>query len=425
MNRFKHLLMTGIIMSGLVLLSGCSAAMLSEALQEAGARARAAAEAVATALATTAPAARAAEPEAAPAQATPRSPRGQAAVPTLQPTPTALPREARSALDQEEQVLINLYERANPAVVFIEVRRGAVRAGNGSGFVIEPDGFIVTNNHVVEGATRVDVIFADGVRTRAQIVGRDPYSDLALLKVNRTGLPFLELADSNEVKVGQRVVAIGNPFGLAGTMTLGIVSALGRTLSEAASDGGSYANPDIIQTDAAINPGNSGGPLLDLRGRVIGVNTAIRTSAPSVLGQAVNSGIGFAVPSNTVRRVVRALREEGRVRYPFLGIQGAVRVSEVAEELDIPLTDGVMVLGVRRGGPVARAGLRGAEVDARGNIVRAGDVIIAFNGKPIRDYEDLISTLVATTQPGDKVKLKIWREGRTLELEVVLDERPE
>lgn len=150
MNRFKHLLMTGIIMSGLVLLSGCSAAMLSEALQEAGARARAAAEAVATALATTAPAARAAEPEAAPAQATPRSPRGQAAVPTLQPTPTALPREARSALDQEEQVLINLYERANPAVVFIEVRRGAVRAGNGSGFVIEPDGFIVTNNHVVE-----------------------------------------------------------------------------------------------------------------------------------------------------------------------------------------------------------------------------------------------------------------------------------
>lgn len=425
MNRARHLLLTGIIVSGLIFLSGCSEAAFSEMLREAGSRARAAAEAAATALATTAPTARAAEPETARAQATPRASRERAALPTPQPTPTALSREARSALDQEEQVLVNLYERANPAVVFVEVRRGTVRAGNGSGFVIDPEGFIVTNNHVVDGATRVDIIFSDGVRTRAQIVGRDPYSDLALLKVNRTGLPFLELADSSEIKVGQRVVAIGNPFGLAGTMTLGIVSALGRTLSEAASDGGSYANPDIIQTDAAINPGNSGGPLLDLRGRVIGVNTAIRTSAPSVLGQAVNSGVGFAVPSNTVRRVVRALREEGRVRYPFLGIQGAVRVSDVAEDLDIPLTDGVMVLAVRRGGPVARAGLRGAEVDARGNIVRPGDVIVAFNGKPIRDYEDLISTLVATTQPGDKVTLRVWREGRTLELEVTLDERPE
>lgn len=411
--------LTAILASALLATAGCTAEQLSDLANEARERARQAAELMVTALAT----------DTTPDRATRETSR-QTTAPaartfsTPSPTATPLPESTFAALDREDQVLVNLYERANPAVVFITVNRGGFGGGNGSGFVIDPEGYIVTNNHVVEGAERIDVTFADGERVRAELVGRDPYSDLALLKVPRTGLPYLELADSDEVRVGQRVVAIGNPFGLAGTMTLGIVSAKGRTLSEGGSSG-SFANPDIIQTDAAINPGNSGGPLLDLRGRVIGVNTAIRTAGQTAFGQPVNSGIGFAVPSNTVRRVVKALREEGRVRYPFLGIQGAVRVNEVAEDLGIPLKDGVMVLGVQRGGPVARAGMRGAQVDARGNIVVPGDVIIAFDGQPIRDYEQLISRLVANYKPGDRVTITVWREGRELDLQVTLGERPQ
>jgi 2-alkenal reductase len=347
----------------------------------------------------------------------------------IQPTPTTLPDSARVMLDQDEQVLINLYERVNPAVVSIQnaqtTQRGLQAAGQGSGFVISQDGFVVTNNHVIDGADRVNVIFADGTFEAARIIGTDPYSDLALLKVERTGLPFVELVDSDQVKVGQKVIAIGNPFGLDGTMTLGIVSARGRTLPEAASDGGSYSNPDIIQTDAAINPGNSGGPLLDTRGRVVGVNTAIRTSNESFTGQASNSGIGFAVPSNTVKRVVESLKEDGRVRYPYLGIQGEVSLSAVAERLNIPLKSGVMVASVREGGPVARAGLRGATIDRNGNITAAGDVIMAFNGTPVTDYEDLIATLVKTTKPGDVATLSVWRDGKNVDLKVTLGERPE
>ncbi len=349
---------------------------------------------------------------------------GRDSTPTPMPIPTAVPSAMLDQLLAEEQVLVNLYERVNPAVVYISVRSGQ-GSGNGSGFIIDPEGYIVTNNHVVDGASRVDVIFADGTRTRARIIGTDRYSDLALLKVNRSNLPYVELADSDEVRVGQRVVAIGNPFGLAGTMTLGIVSARGRTLPEPASDGGTYSNPDIIQTDAAINPGNSGGPLLDLRGRVIGVNTAIRTTNVSPFGQPANSGIGFAVPSNTVKRVVQALREEGVVRYPFLGIQGAVRTADVAEELGLPIQEGVMILGVRPNGPVARAGLRGAVTDRAGNITEPGDIILAFNGRRLRDYDELITVLVNTTKPGDRVTLTIWRDGEERDVTVVLGERPD
>jgi len=349
----------------------------------------------------------------------------------VQPTATAIPDAARAKLDQDEAVLINLYERVSPAVVSISVSRntgsGARRTGSGSGFVIDKSGHIVTNNHVVADADRINVIFADGTRARAEVVGTDSYSDLALLKVNRPAerLVTVELADSDEVKVGQRVVAIGNPFGLAGTMTLGIVSARGRVLPEASSSGqGAFSNPDIIQTDAAINPGNSGGPLLDTRGRVIGVNTAIRTDNQLGFGQPVNSGVGFAVPSNTVRRVVRALLNEGRVRYPYLGIQGAFSLAEVGDQFDLPIERGVVVGGVVDGGPVARAGLRGSVISRTGSISRLGDVILAFNGQPVRSYEDLIATLVKNHQPGDRVTLTVWRDGRQLDLVVTLGERP-
>jgi 2-alkenal reductase len=347
-----------------------------------------------------------------------------------QPTPTAIPTEARAQFDEDEMVLVNLYERVNPAVVSIQneqtTRSGVDQAaGQGSGFVISADGYIVTNNHVVEDADGVKVVFADGSFETAEIVGTDRYSDLALLKVNKTDLPFVELADSDQAKVGQRVIAIGNPFGLDGTMTLGIISAKGRSLPEAARDGGNFSNPDIIQTDAAINPGNSGGPLLDSKGRVVGVNTAIRTSNDNGAGQPSNSGIGFVVPSNTVKRVVEALREEGRVRYPYLGIQGNIPLSMAANSAELPVKVGVMAAGVVQGGPVARAGLRPAEANTRtGAVSRVGDIIVAFNGRPVKDYDSLIAMLVSSSKPGDTITLRVWRDDKEVDLQVQLAERP-
>jgi S1-C subfamily serine protease len=407
----------GVIAAASLLLAGCGEASAVLSLAEEAAR---------RALATI---------EAQEAQAEPPAQREEASVLRIsvevQPTPTAIPPAARARLDEEEAVLVNLYERVSMAVVAISVQRsgrGFGTSGSGSGFVIDKQGHIVTNNHVVEGATRITVLFADGTRARAQVVGTDGYSDLALLKVDRPAerLVTVELGDSDEVKVGQRVVAIGNPFGLAGTMTLGIVSARGRVLPESSSSGGAtFSNPDIIQTDAAINPGNSGGPLLDTRGRVIGVNTAIRTDSQTGFGQPVNSGIGFAVPSNTVKRVVEALLTEGRVRYPYLGIQGAFSLAELSEEFDVPLERGVVVAGVVEGGPAARAGLRGATVSNRtGAITRLGDVIVAFDGQPMRSYEELIALLVKKYKPGDRVTLTVWRDGRLVDLRVTLGERP-
>jgi 2-alkenal reductase len=347
-----------------------------------------------------------------------------------QPTPTAIPSAARAQFDEDEMVLVNLYERVNLAVVSVQneqtTRSGVEQsAGQGSGFVISADGYIVTNNHVVEGADGVQVVFADGTFEKAEIIGTDRYSDLALLKVTKMDLVFVELADSDQVKVGQRVIAIGNPFGLEGTMTLGIISARGRSLPEAARDGGNFSNPDILQTDAAINPGNSGGPLLDTKGRVVGVNTAIRTNNDSGFGQPSNSGIGFVVPSNTVKRVIEALREEGRVRYPYLGIQGNIPLSSIANSVELPVKTGVMAAGVVQGGPVDRAGLRPAEADARtGNVDRMGDIIVAFNGKPVKDYDSLVAMLVSSSRPGDTVTLRVVRDGREMDLKVELAERP-
>jgi S1-C subfamily serine protease len=354
------------------------------------------------------------------------------AAPAL-PTPTALPDDLRARFDSEEQVLINLYERANPAVVSIQVRavnrngRTIPGGGQGSGFVISSAGEIVTNNHVVEGADRVSVIFSDGSVADAEVLGADPFSDLALLKVDRPAdsLSMVELADSDEVKVGQRVIAIGNPFGLEGTMTVGIVSALGRALPTETR----FANRNIIQTDAAINPGNSGGPLLDSRGRVIGVNTAIRTSNESgVDGQPSNSGIGFVVPSNTVRRVIGQIREEGRVRYPFLGAtMSSINLALYGEQLNVGVNRGVLVAEVAAGGPAQSAGLRGGsrEVEVDGiPVVTGGDVILTFNGQAVTDSDQVIDLLLDTTRVGETVTLNIWRNGREQEVQVRIGERP-
>lgn len=356
--------------------------------------------------------------------------RVQGPEPTLAPIPTAVPAQFRQNYDEEERVLINLYERANPSVVYIEVGRG-VNGGSGSGFVIDKRGHIVTNNHVIEQAAQVDVIFSDGTRVPAKIIGRDSYADLAVIKVNvaESRLIPLEFADSNAVKPGQKVIALGNPFGLQGTMTTGIVSAVGRALperGESTADGGVFTNPDIIQTDAAINPGNSGGPLLDSRGRLIGVNTAIRTSN-TVGGQASNSGVGFAVPSNTVKRIYPALIEEGRYRYPYLGINMRAVDDSIADQFQLPVRRGVLVSDLVQGGPAAQAGLRGIRTQGSGtarSISELGDIIIALNGSQVKDSNDLISQLSANTRPGDMVNLTIIRDGKQSEIKVKLGERP-
>lgn len=361
----------------------------------------------------------------------------------MAPTPTALPAEVLAEFDAEERVLINLYERVNPAVVYILISRETrtsrgtveVPAGSGSGFVIDTEGHIVTNNHVVADAGRIRVTFANGSTAPARLIGADAYSDLAVIKVDVPAeeLVVAELGDSSTLRPGQRVIAIGNPFGLQGTMTTGIISALGRTLPESSGDGsgGTFINPDVIQTDAAINPGNSGGPLLDSRGRVIGVNTAIRTSNSTVLGQPANSGIGFAVPVNTVKRVAPELIERGTVRYPYLGITSreSLRLADIADQLGVDVKQGVLVFSVARGGPAERAGLRGGDendtviVDGA-PVPLGGDIITAIDGAPVRDFGDLISKLTANYRVGDRIVLTIIRDGRTQQIELELGERP-
>lgn len=355
---------------------------------------------------------------------TPRSP----AVDVVTPPPLS---EAELAeLDAQDALLTNLYQRANPAVVYIQVLLdlggGLEELGSGSGFVIDQQGHVVTNNHVVENADALKVTFSDGTVTNdVEIVGRDSYSDLAVIRVD-TGpdrLTLLELGDSDELQVGQRVVAIGNPFGLQGTMTVGVVSAVGRTLTSRVLAGGAFSNPAIIQTDASINPGNSGGPLLDSRGRVVGVNTAIRSQTGA------NVGVGFAVPVNTVKRIVPVLIEQGAYEYPYLGITSDTQFSlaELAEPLDLPVDRGVLVSAVQPGTAAAEAGLEGGdqEVEVMGRpVVVGGDIITAIDGTALRSFEDLVAYLVSDTEVGQEVTLTIIRDGEQMEVPVTLGERP-
>jgi 2-alkenal reductase len=335
-----------------------------------------------------------------------------------------------SELDAQDAMMVNLYQRVNPAVVYVEVSAEVSglqnTLGSGSGFVIDKEGHIVTNDHVVEDADGVKITFSNGTVTKAEILGLDPYADLAVLKVDVPAdqLTPLELGDSEALQVGQRVIAIGNPFGLAGTMTSGIISALGRTLpAQVARDSGVFSNPEIIQTDAAINPGNSGGPLLDTRGRVVGVNTAIRSTT------GVNAGVGFAVPINTVKRIVPDLIEKGSYDYPYLGITSDNRfsVAELADPLDLPVDYGVLISEVQPGTAAAEAGLRGGdrEVEVMDTTIQAGgDIIIAIDGQKLQTFDDLIAYLVSNTEVGQRVDLTIMRDGERMEVPVTLGERP-
>jgi S1-C subfamily serine protease len=317
----------------------------------------------------------------------------------------------------EEQLLIQLYERVSASVVNISVmtRRGG---GTGSGFVFDSEGRIVTNNHVVEGAEQILVRFADDTTIEAELMGADPDSDLAVIKVDVPDglLRPVQLGDSSMLRVGQRAIAVGNPFGFEQTMTTGIISALGRVVRQ----NSGFSLPQLIQTDAAINPGNSGGPLLDSRGQVIGVNTLIFSSSGS------SAGIGFAVPVNAVKRVVPVLIDNGSYADPWLGITGLSVTPPIAEALELPVDRGVMLRDIVPEGPAAKAALRGndSRIESEGGALPAGgDIIVSLDGQTIRDMDDLISHL-AERMVGQVVTLGIIRGGEEQAVDVVLGERP-
>lgn len=299
--------------------------------------------------------------------------------------------------------------------------------GLGSGFVWDKQGYIVTNNHVAGDADKIEVTFSDGASVPAELVGTDPDSDLAVIKVDLPAdyLQPVELGDSKQLKVGQLAIAIGNPYGLEGTMTVGIISALGRTLPAdmGLSGAPSYSIPDVIQTDAPINPGNSGGVLVNDRSQVIGVTFAIESPSGA------NSGIGFVIPAAIVGRVVPSLIENGSYQHPYLGIRGGSLNPAVAEAMGLEASQrGVLVGEVTPGGPADQAGLRGssktAEIDGQ-EVNLGGDVITAIDNTPIKDMDDLIAYLSNNTQVGQAVSLDLLRGGKNTQVEVELAARPE
>ncbi|HMO58025.1 MAG TPA: trypsin-like peptidase domain-containing protein [Roseiflexaceae bacterium] len=366
--------------------------------------------------------------------ATPRGPRPTAVpLPAVPPVPT-LAAEVVGPLEQQERALVELYRRAAPAVVRIEVvmNHPPVEGGNmpdtiplslGSGFLYDDQGHIVTNDHVVEQGGAIQVRFADATILRAQVIGGDPGSDLAVLKIDEVplGVAPLALADSRAVSVGQTAVAIGNPFGLQNTLTVGVVSGLQRSLAGPVSDLGRFRIANVIQTDAAINPGNSGGPLLNIRGEVIGVNTAIRSETGAF------EGIAYAVPSNAVRRIIPELIRNGRYEHPWIGISMRDIDPLMSEALNLAVRQGVLVTEVVAGSPADRAGLRGGTQAQRYNgrmVPIDGDIITAINGERMLTSDALIGFLQTEASVGDTVLLSIVRDGDERELPLMLQARP-
>ena len=322
-----------------------------------------------------------------------------------------------------EATLIALYERVNPSVVHIFVLDDqGFTAGSGSGFVFDAGGHIVTNNHVVTGAGGLEVVFADGQRRAAEVVGSDVDSDLAVIRVESLpdGVQPLTLGDSNTVQVGQFAVAIGNPFDETGSLSLGIISGLGRSLTSdrIAEGGGRYSLPQVIQTDAAINPGNSGGPLLNLAGEVIGVNSAISTSTGT------NSGVGFSIPVNAVHRVAPALIAEGVYHYPYIGVSMTSIDLATQQELNLPQANGIYITDTTPGSPAEAAGLRASGRNDTLGTLPGGDFIIAVDGRPVSEPDDLIAFLVFDAEVGQTIFLTVIRDGEQIEVPLTLGERP-
>jgi S1-C subfamily serine protease len=332
-------------------------------------------------------------------------------------TPAPETADPLAAAYTEEQLFIELYQRVSPSVVHIAVTSSS-GGGTGSGFVWDDAGHIATNNHVVENARRIVVHFADDTTAEATVVGADPDSDLAVIQVNVPAgdLHPVELGDSDALRVGQRAIAIGNPFGLEQTMTTGIVSALGRVVRQ----NSGFSLPQLIQTDAAINPGNSGGPLLDSHGQMIGVTTLIYSQSGA------NAGVGFAVPVNTVKRVAPVLIETGRYADPWLGVTGTSVTPLMAQALELPVERGVLVQAVAEGGPASKAGLRAGSRQAQyegATLTTGGDIITAIDGVEVQDMDDVIVYL-ADTAVGQKVELTVLRDDAEQTVEITLEERP-
>ena len=334
-----------------------------------------------------------------------------------------LPDTAQTVLPAHGKLsLIEIFERSEPGVVRVNVQRTEAVlgvGGVGSGFVFDKKGHIITNEHVVDNAQKIDVTFLDGRAYSADVVGIDDFTDIAVLRVDAdlSLLRPLPIGDSSNLKVGEPIAAIGNPFGLSGSMTSGIVSQLGRLLPS----GSGYSIPDIIQTDAAINPGNSGGPLLNMRGEVVGINTAIQSATGEF------TGVGFAVPSQTFAKIVPTLIGEGEYKHPWIGISGRDIDPDLAEALNREEAVGFLVVTVVEDSPAEKAGLIGStdtvRIDGREHPV-GGDIIVSVDGNEVRKIDDILVYLQRAKTVGDEMTLEIVRDGRTTDITIVLQERP-
>jgi S1-C subfamily serine protease len=320
--------------------------------------------------------------------------------------------------------LADLFAKSDDGVVQIIVRKAndtSFTRDLGSGIVYDQNGHIITNNHVVANAVKITVTFHDGNSYTATLVGTDPFADLAVIKVNADSSVFhpLTLGDSSRLRIGEPVAAIGSPFGLSGSVTSGIVSQVGRLLETP--DTASFSIPDVIQTDAAINPGNSGGPLLNMQGQVIGINTAIQS------GTGEFSGIGFAIPSNTIKKIAPSLINEGHFKHPWIGISGLSIDPDLSNILKLPVSSGFMIQSVVMESPAGRAGLHGYtnETTIDGTKYKiGGDIITGIDNKQVRKLEDILNYLQEEKSVGNKITLKILRDGQTRNFDLILEERP-
>ncbi len=359
--------------------------------------------------------------------------------------PTPAPTLAADLLP-EEVTLANLYRQFNRSVVNIRAQKRAstmsalpqmapgpqmpnvpnmpnsyAQSIEGSGFVWDTDGHIVTNNHVAENSSRIEVTFADDVSVEATLVGADPHSDLAVLKVDPTATALypVVLGDSDALTVGQFAIAIGNPFGQVGTMTRGIISALGRTFKASTSQ---FSITEMVQTDAPINPGNSGGPLLDAQGRVIGINTLIVSETGN------SAGVGFAIPINMAKKVVPSLIQTGTYEYAWLGITGVDLTMSLAQAMNLPAnTRGALLTEVTPNGPAATGGLKGGTQQANVNgepVTIGGDVVVSVDDRPVNKIADLLDYLNEYSKPGQVAQIVILRDGQKMQTTVTLGTRP-
>jgi S1-C subfamily serine protease len=318
--------------------------------------------------------------------------------------------------------LIEIFEKSEPGVVRVNTQRNQTAnetGGVGSGFVFDKKGHIITNAHVIEGSTKIIVTFLDGRSYNAEIIGMDEYTDIGVIKVNADLklLQPLSLGDSSNLEVGEPITAIGNPFGLSGSMTSGIISQMGRLLPS----GSGYSIPDVIQTDAAINPGNSGGPLLNMRGATVGINTAIQSTTGEF------TGVGFAIPSQTVAKIVPTLINEGEYKHPWIGISGRDIDPDMANVLELKDALGFLIITVVENSPASDAGLIGSdktiEVEGREYPV-GGDIILAVDGIDVRKIDDILIHLQRVKTVGDEMDLEILRDNRTTNITIILQERP-